>query len=68
MPSKQKIVVDIAPDGTVSLDAQCFVGQDCAKATEQIEIMLGGVGKKSDTKKPEFYQQPGIGQQVKRTF
>ena len=36
------IIVDISPAGNVTIDAQGFTGEECVKATEQIEIALGG--------------------------
>ena len=47
------IIVDISPAGNVTIDAQGFTGEECVKATEQIEIALGGEMKR-DTK-PEFH-------------
>ena len=52
----QQINIDISPAGNVKIDACGFSGQGCVKATEQIEIVLGGQGKKRD--KPEMYQPP----------
>lgn len=49
----QIINVNISPAGNVTIDAQGFTGNNCAKATEQLELVLGGGGKR--TKKPEFH-------------
>ena len=49
----QTIVIDISPAGSVKIDAQGFQGSGCAKATEQLEIVLGGGTAKKKTK-PEF--------------
>lgn len=48
----KQIIVNVSPAGNVVIDAVGFKGKGCAKATEQIEIMLGGEAKK-DTK-PEY--------------
>ncbi len=63
----KELVIDISPAGTVKIEAKGFQGQGCAKATEQIEIALGGVAAKKKPK-PEFYQTPNSNQSVKRTF
>lgn len=49
------IVVDVSPSGSVTVDAKCFSGSGCGKATEQIEIVLGGGASKTKKKKPEFH-------------
>jgi hypothetical protein len=65
----EQIIIDISPAGSVQIDAQGFKGNSCAKATEQIELVLGaGAQKKSDTKKPEFYAPNTTGQTNKLTF
>lgn len=66
--NKPHVVVDISPAGSVSVDAKCFQGSDCAKATEQIEIVLGGGGRKTKKKKPEFHAPAGARQANKLTF
>lgn len=62
------VVVDISPAGSVTVDAKCFQGSNCAKATEQIEIVLGGGGKKTKKKKPEYHAPAGAKQTNKLTF
>jgi hypothetical protein len=49
-----EIIVDITPAGSVKIDANGFVGEGCAAATEKLELVLGGGQKKQD-KKPEYY-------------
>ena len=66
--SKPTVTVDISPAGTVTMDAQNFKGGACAKATESIEIALGGAGVKKKTKKPEFFAAPGTQNKNKLTF
>ena len=69
MSNQPHIVVDISPAGSVTIDAKCFSGSGCGKATEQIEIVLGGGAAKRSKKKPEFYA-PAAGGKVgtKLTF
>lgn len=65
----KQIVVEISSCGSVKIDAQGFKGAGCAKATEKIEIMLGGEGAASKKKKkPEFFQTPGTQAANKLTF
>jgi len=51
----QEIHVDIAPDGSLKIDAVGFTGADCEQATHFLEEALGQVAEKR--KKPEFWQQ-----------
>jgi hypothetical protein len=53
--SQQELVIDISPAGNVKIEANGFQGVGCAKATEEIEIALGGMGQKKKTPKPEYY-------------
>jgi len=66
--AQKQIIIDITPAGSVKIDAKCFVGQDCAKATEQIEIVLGGAGSRKKKKKPEFFASPSTKTGQKLTF
>lgn len=54
----QTITIDIAADGTVSIDAEGFTGNSCAIATKQLEYALAGGGKVKKDEKPEFYSPP----------
>lgn len=54
----QQIVITIGPDGATSFDAQGFKGSSCEKATEQLELVLGGESKRK--KKPEYHMPPAI--------
>lgn len=47
------INININTIGQVKMDAEGFTGSSCTTATEQIELVLGGEGKK--TKKPEYH-------------
>lgn len=49
----QTIAVDISPAGTVVIEANGFRGAGCEKATEQLELVLGGGAAKKD-RKPEY--------------
>jgi len=66
--SQPTITIEISPAGTVTIDAQNFKGGACAKATESIEIALGGTGPKKSKKKPEFFQSPSTANKNKLTF
>ena len=64
----EKIVIDISPAGGVTIDAQGFKGKSCTKATEQIELVLGG-GAVKRKEKPSYYAPPASTvQSVKSTF
>lgn len=62
------IVIDVSPAGSVTIDAKCFTGKDCAKATEQIELVIGGAGQKTKTPKPEFFAPTNTQANNKLTF
>jgi len=63
----REIVIDISRFGDIKIDAQGFTGTSCDKATEQLEIVLGG-GQAKKTKKPEYYSPTGTQQTAKLTF
>lgn len=64
---QQQIVVDISPAGNVTLDAQGFRGDQCEKATQHIEIVLGGGMQRK--RKDDYYKPPlATGQDHKLTF
>ena len=64
----KEIIIDISPAGSVSVEAQGFSGKGCTKATEQIELVLGGLGGKKRKEKPEFYAPAGSKSSNKLTF
>lgn len=64
----QQVIVEISPAGSIKVDAQGFKGKGCEKATEQIEIALGGAGKVSKKRKPEFFAAPSTKAGQKQTF
>lgn len=50
----QRIIIDITPAGSVSIDAQGFQGRACEQATQEIELVLGGGAVKRNPK-PEYH-------------
>ena len=57
------IHVLLKPDGTVTLEAQEFLGASCAEATAPFEKALGLVSERDV--KPEFYvQEENVTQEV----
>ena len=61
---QKQVVINIDAAGNSKIEAQNFNGQGCAQATEQIEIVLGGMDQANKKKdfKPEFYAQSGVEQ------
>lgn len=59
MAAKQ-VIVDISPAGNVKIEAANFQGVGCDKATEAIELALGGNAPKKKTPKPERYASAGV--------
>lgn len=62
------VVIDISPAGSVNIDAKCFSGSGCGKATEHLEIVLGGGAAKTKKKKPEAFMPAGAKQSAKQVF
>lgn len=56
---QKQIVVTVDADGATTIDAVGFKGSSCVKATEQLEIVLGGGLQGKRTKKPEFHAPAG---------
>lgn len=55
--NQETITIDISPAGTVNIEASGFRGAACEKATEQLEVVLGGgIAKKKS--KPERHMPP----------
>lgn len=50
----ETIIVNISAQGDVKIDAQGFRGKSCEKATEQLELVLGG-GQVKRKSKPEAF-------------
>lgn len=59
----RQIKVIVEEDGNVTIEAIGFRGENCTKATAELEKALGVVGKR--VKKPEFYQQTTTATQIK---
>ncbi len=57
----QQVIVTVYPARSVKIDAKGFKGNGCAKATEQIEVVLGGATPRSKKKKPEFFAPAATG-------
>jgi hypothetical protein len=55
MPKTIEVTVD--EDGSVTIEAQCFEGADCEKATGALAAALGVT--KEKLKKPEYFKRQG---------
>lgn len=55
----KQIVVTVEADGSTTIDAVGFKGSSCAKATEQLEVVLGGGLQGKKKKKPEYHAPAG---------
>ena len=55
MTKQKEIIVDIAPDGSVKIEGNNFVGAECTKATAFLEKALGVAG--ASTKKREYLEK-----------
>lgn len=61
----KQVVVEIATDGSTTVDSQGFKGNTCTIATRELELALAGGGDISDKKKPDYYaQNPQTNRQV----
>jgi hypothetical protein len=69
MATKETVTIRIDEVGNTVIDADGYQGRACSTATHEIEIAIGGTGKKKTSHKPEFFQAPvGTKQTVKRAF
>lgn len=50
----KELVVTVAPDGSISIDALGFKGKSCAEASAFLEKALGSMAERN--KKMEYYQ------------
>lgn len=55
MTKPKEIIVDIAPDGSVKIEGNNFVGTECKAATAFLEKALGVAG--ASTKKREYHEK-----------
>lgn len=60
----REIVVDIAPDGKVTIEGKGFTGTECTKVTADLEAALGEVEAREF--KPEYRQAPAKPRRVAR--
>jgi hypothetical protein len=56
MADKQKMIIDILPNGEVSIRVLCVPGPACESVSAAIEESLGAV--KSKERTAEYYQEP----------
>lgn len=64
----QTIIIDISPAGSVKIEAEGFRGSSCEKATQELELVLGG-GTAKKSRKPEYSLPPMNEQQgIRRMF
>lgn len=54
--NNKNVVVTIAPDGEVLIEANNFKGVGCKAATKELEMVLAGGGPVDEKKKPDFFQ------------
>jgi len=57
---KREIVIQIAPDGSISLEVKGVAGPDCVEFTKALEDALGEVVQRERTS--EFYQEAPRGE------
>ena len=63
---EKQIIIEVATDGTITVEGQNFAGPECEKATKFMEDALGVTGTRRRTadygKTPERIQQRGVAQ------
>lgn len=64
----KQVVIDISAAGSVKVEANGFNGQGCDKATEMIEVAIGGEAAKNKKRKPEYYAGAGGNLSNKQVF
>lgn len=64
----KQVIIDISAAGSIKIDALGFNGQGCEKATEMIEVAIGGEAAKNKKRKPEYYAGSGGSTGIKQTF
>ena len=66
--SQKKIIVKIATDGSVDIDAQGFKGNSCTLATKELETLLVGSPLDNNDRKPkpDFYAANGANRNTNR--
>lgn len=53
---ERRLEIDITPAGTPTINVIGCTGDECIKASEPIEVVLGGVSERKD--KPERFMAP----------
>lgn len=66
MLKDKKIIIDVNPDGSITIEAENFVGADCEKATRAIRDALGKTT--SVTKKSEYFKKEDQTKNVEKRF
>ncbi len=59
MSQRKELEITIGPDGTVSVQVKCVVGQSCVDETKFLEDALGDTIESRELL-PEYYEQ-GVG-------
>jgi hypothetical protein len=62
--TEKKIDITVSPEGSISIKTSGFTGASCRDATRDIERALGVADR--ETLLPEFYNQTGVGQQLRQ--
>lgn len=52
----RSIVMEVAPDGSIKIEAMNFKGVGCAEATKALEQAMGTAGKR-EKKNPDWFVQ-----------
>jgi hypothetical protein len=63
--SKPQVIVTAAPDGSIKVETVGVVGPACESLSAGIEAALGK--QTSNTRKPEYAQQPKLAQPAQAT-
>jgi hypothetical protein len=66
MSQRKELEITIAPDGTVSVQVKCVVGQSCVDETKFLEDALGNTIESREFK-PEYYENTVGAAQKNRT-
>ena len=63
---KKELEITIGPDGTVSVQVKCVVGQSCVEETKFLEEALGNKIESRELTS-EYYEQPTSNTQTNRS-
>jgi len=64
----QEIVVTVSPSGMATIEANGFTGEECIKATQNIELALSGGRAVDRSEKPEFHAPATQNQENNQIF